>query len=654
MRLLWVTAHLALAALALAYWDIYLFKRFMQSPGVVVLLLAAIFAVVFTLRELARRVPTAERGWVARLWASLDGRALLYLGLFLILACIQHYAYMRAASDGRAYFLMVRSLVIDWDVQFQQDVASFGYNGGVMSYALGTPLLWVPFFLAAHVWLGVRNLFGADYSMDGFFNPYQRASGFGTLILGMIALVVIDRLLRRHFSARLATFTTFTVAIGGWLAWYMAVDASWSHSASALSVAMFVSYWDATRKARTGRQWAVFGLLGGFMILVRWQNIFFAVFPLADAIGEYWRIRSHGDWSSFVERLRVHVSALACAFLVFVPQLLVWQFGRGHWLDVPASDHQIFWDSRFFWDTLFHLDRGIFTWTPLMAFAVLGVLALWKQDRRFAGLLLVAFALQVWINGTLWWGDHGFGARRFSNCVVIFAVGLAALLDWSRRRPLVAPAFLVVVMVVLNGFFMREVHVTSLQQEGGVSLERMVSSVTKRIGHPMALPRNAWFAWQLGGDFGLYGRMGSQTFNNARIDIGTPGDDRFLGGGWSAREGNAEYNFRWTVGRSAFIALPTKAQAPYLVEFVAETFVFPDAPGQSVQLLFNGRLVAETEIVPPTRQYQIEVPREFVRSGFNAVELRFATAVSPASQGMSNDSRKLAVRFDRIEFLRKD
>ena len=148
--------------------------------------------------------------------------------------------------------------------------------------------------------------------------------------------------------------------------------------------------------------------------------------------------------------------------------------------------------------------------------------------------------------------------------------------------------------------------------------------------------------------------MGSQTFNNARIDIGTPGDERFLGGGWSAREGNAEHNFRWTVGRSAFIALPTKAQAPYLVEFLADPFVYPDAPRQSVQLLFNGRLVAEIEIVPPTRQYQIEVPREFVRDGFNAVELRFSTAVSPASQGMSNDSRELAVRFDRIEFLRKD
>jgi hypothetical protein len=218
MRPTWITAHLALAALLLAYWDIYLLKRFMDDPRPVFLLLTVIFALVLGLRGLARCVPVESRGWLDRRWASLDGRALLYLGLFLVLAFIQHYAYMRASSDGRAYFLMVRSLVIDWDVQFEQDVARFGYNGGVLSYAIGTPLLWIPFFLAAHAWLGVRNLFGADYSMDGFFNAYQRAAGFGTLILGMLALVVIDRLLRRHFSARLATFTTLSVAFGGWLA----------------------------------------------------------------------------------------------------------------------------------------------------------------------------------------------------------------------------------------------------------------------------------------------------------------------------------------------------------------------------------------------------------------------------------------------------
>ena len=653
MRTLLAAAHVALAVLALAYWDVYLLKKFLNGPGVV-LLLIAIFAVVFGMRAVARRIPVSDRNWLARRWAALDGRGLIYFGVFLSLAAIQHYAYMRAASDGRAYFLMVRSLLIDWDVQFEQDVASFGYNGGVMSYALGTPLLWIPFFLAAHAWLGVRNLFGADYITDGFFNPYQRGVGFGSLVLGMVALVVVDRLLRRHFSDQMATFTTLAVAIGGWLAWYMAVDASWSHAASAMSVAMFVYHWDATRQGRSGRQWAVFGLLGGFIILVRWQNIFFAVFPLADALYEYWQVRHQGTWEPLVARVRVHAGALACAFVMFLPQLAVWQFGRGSWLDIPASDHPIFWDSRYFWDTLFGLDRGILTWTPLMALGLVGLFVLLQRDRRFAGLLLLAFVLQVWINGTLWWGDHGFGARRFSNSFVVFAVGLAAFIDWARRRPLVTPAFLVIVLIALNGFFMREIHVTSLQQEGNVSLEQMVSSVTKRIGHPMSSPMDAWLAWRLGGDFGLYGRIGSQTFNNLLIDVGAPGDDRFLGGGWSGREGSAEHNFRWTVGTSAFIVLQTKAQASYSVEFVAEPFGYPDAPSQSVQLLFNGRTVGAIELASPMQPYQMDVHEQFVRDGFNTVELRFARAVSPVSQGISADSRELAVRFDRIDFLRAE
>jgi hypothetical protein len=48
----------------------------------------------------------------------------------------------------------------------------------------------------------------------------------------------------------------------------------------------------------------------------------------------------------------------------------------------------------------------------------------------------------------------------------------------------------------------------------------------------------------------------------------------------------------------------------------------------------------------------VDLPAERVRSGLNSVELRFATAVSPASRGLSGDPRPLAVRFHRIEFLR--
>lgn len=652
MRLFWIASHVTLAALALRYWDIYLLKKQLDAPFSVMTLLAAIFAIVYLLRTLARRWPESERGWLVRRWAAVSGTALLFVAVFLVFAGIQHFAYMRAASDGRAYFLMVRSILMDWDVSFEQDVATFGYNGGVMSYALGTPLLWAPFYVAGHLWLVVSNLFGTEYPLDGFFNPYQRAVGFGTLVYGMAALVVIRKLLRRHHSQVIAMFATLAVATGGWLAWYMSVDASWSHAASALSVAMFVSYWDATRDERTRRQWIIFGLLGGFAILVRWQNIFFAVFPMFDALRGYSRaVRGLGTFS--VSRLaRVHAQALVAAFLAFFPQLLVWRLGRGSWLDVPAGDHPIHWDSRYFWDTLFHLDRGILTWTPLMAFALLGLLFLLKRDRRFATLLLMAFFLQVWINGTLWWGDHGFGARRFANCVVILAVGLATMLDWARRHPMVAPSFIVVSLVTFNVFFMREIHTTTLQQKGNVSAEQMMRSVTKRVGHPMALPANAWFAWRYDANWNLYGRIGSQTYNNARIDIGSPGDDRFLGGGWSSPEREGDTTFRWAVGTRAFVLVQFKASAPYTVEFTAAPFIYQNAATQSVEIVFNGEGVERVELGKGWQTYRVDVPASIVRSGLNALELRFATAVSPASQGMSEDARLLAVRFKRIHFLR--
>jgi hypothetical protein len=652
MRLLWIASHVALTVLAFRYWDIYLLKKQLDEPLSVAALLFAIFATVCLLRALARRWPESERGWLTRRWASLNITGLLFVAVFLVLAGVQHFAYMRASSDGRAYFLMVRSILIDWDLRFEQDVASFGYHGGVMSYALGTPLLWVPFFLAGHAWLGLSNLFGADYALDGFFNPYQRAVGFGTLVYGMGAIVVMQQLLRRHYSQVIATFATLAVAAGGWLVWYMSVDASWSHAASALSVAMFVSYWDATRDERSPRQWVVFGLLGGFMILVRWQNIFFAIFPMFDALRGYSRaVRGLGR-SSLPRLARVHGQSLAAAFVVFFPQLLAWKLGRGSWLDVPAGDHPIFWDSRYFWDTLFHLDRGIFTWTPLMAFAVLGLLFLFRRDPRFAGLLLTAFVLQVWINGTLWWGDHGFGARRFANCAVILAVGLAATLDWARRHPMVAPSFVVVSLTALNVFFMREIHTTDLQQRGNVTAAQMMESVTKRVGHPMALPANAWFAWRYGGDWDLYGRIGAQTFNNARIDIGSPGDGRFLGGGWSEPEGEGDGTFRWAIGARAFVLVQTKESAAYAVEFRAAPFLYDRAPTQSIEIIFNGEHVERLELGKALDTYRVEVPASAVRSGLNALELRFATAVSPMSQGMGRDARPLAVRFERISFLR--
>jgi TRAP-type uncharacterized transport system fused permease subunit len=66
-------------------------------------------------------------------------------------------------------------------------------------------------------------------------------------------------------------------------------------------------------------------------------------------------------------------------------------------------------------------------------------------------LLLLAFLAQTYINGafgTTWHLARSFGFRRLIECTPIFVLGLAALVEWLRRRsgrwaPLLLAIFLI-------------------------------------------------------------------------------------------------------------------------------------------------------------------------------------------------------------------
>jgi hypothetical protein len=92
---------------------------------------------------------------------------------------------------------------------------------------------------------------------------------------------------------------------------------------------------------------------------------------------------------------------------------------------------------------LFSLKRGLFIWTPLTAFGVLGFLLLFRRDedhRLFlGGLGLSALALLLvhaaW--GSFWDGGYSFSERFLTALFPLFALGIAELL--RRTRMLVAP-----------------------------------------------------------------------------------------------------------------------------------------------------------------------------------------------------------------------
>lgn len=434
MQATWVAVHVALLAVTLRVWNILLFKEHLDRPVLVAAWLAAAFGLLLVAREIALGVAPERRSRLQRAYAAVRGAELALFALLFVMLFLFHWGFARAASDGREYFVQVRSLVIDGDLDLANENAAFGVRGTAENYAFGTPLLWVPFFVLAHAWIGLLNLAGADWPANGFFNPYQRAAGIGTLIYGFAALLLIHRLVARYYSRALAATSTVAVTVGSFILWYLVADNSMSHGASMFAVTLFLYAWHETRGNQGARRWALLGAAAGLMALVRWQNVLFVVFPAAEELGNLifaatGTPRRREGAAAWLRHALARYAAFIVAFLAaFSPQLLAWRALRGAWFAPPAAAHGATFATPALGDVLFSTDRGLFSWTPLLLLAVLGLLPFLRRERLVGSLLLLALALQVYVNATVEWSGHGFGARRFANCALIFALGLAALL----------------------------------------------------------------------------------------------------------------------------------------------------------------------------------------------------------------------------------
>ena len=668
VRWVWALNHALLGALGLFLFHALIVKQFRGDALALAALLALVFVLVLVNREIAGGVAPPSRTALHRAWASIEGPELLLIAFFLALLLVFDAGYLRATADGRSYFVHVRSLVIDADLDFVNENELFRTEmPGIFPF--GSAILWLPFYLAAHVWLNLLNLLapggGAPYNVGGFGNPYQMAVGLGTLTYGFAGLLIVYRIARDYFSAWTAAVATVFVTIGSFLVWYLAIESSYTHGNSLFSTAVFLLIWQRTRSYRTTSQWAWLGIAAGVMTMVRWQNAVFLVFPLTDGLAMGRRALSGAD-TRFGDVGR-GAAAFGGAFLLGVaPQLAFWKVVNGGWFAIPhGQSGQQWWTDSLVADILFSSNHGLFSWHPVIFLAVLGIPLFLIRDIRFGGLLTLVFIAQIYINGAVatWWGGHAFGARRFAGCTLLFVLGLAALMTWARKRPMVATTLVLSVFALGNAFFMMDIKAGRLPTSQGVSLDQIMSGVYARLGNPFSLPASVMFGRRYGISPWQYDQLGLRMFNNLAIDVGSPADRRFLGRGWGAAESAGDNTFRWAVGDESIVVAPLKAetfvrpgeqleQAGYLVRFRVQPYRFEGAPPQSVELWVNDAMAGRIRLADELRDYEVEVPRDLLGRNLNVFGFRYAYARAPADDG-GNDSRPLAVRFERIEFIRR-
>jgi hypothetical protein len=105
----------------------------------------------------------------------------------------------------------------------------------------------------------------------------------------------------------------------------------------------------------------------------------------------------------------------------------------------------------------FSSEHGLFSWTPIIGLALIGLFLLRRQDQMMGLCVLAAFALYLYAIGCYadWAGISSFGNRFFVSLTPLFILGLAAFFDWlafacTERRAAVLARSITALLIVWN------------------------------------------------------------------------------------------------------------------------------------------------------------------------------------------------------------
>lgn len=361
-------------------------------------------------------------------------------------------------GDGVGYYAYARALLIQHDLDFAADYqhantsfregrvdeagqvrSEFRTGAGYVEnhFTIGPAILWSPFLITAHAGVLIARAFGSSVAADGFSAPYRFAMALGTAFYGFLALLISFRLARKFVSEQAALLATLAIWGGSSLAVYMYFNPSWSHAHSAFMVAAFVFYWQQTREQRSLLQWTMLGGIAGLMLDVYYANAMILLIVVAEALAEMRGIvveRRYGDLPRLIGGYALFSLAL---IVVFSPAVITKRIVYGSLLQTGYIPVYLWnWKSPVLLQVLFSANHGLFSWTPLLLFAFLGVFLFARKFSRIGVPLMCAVIAYYYFIASYpdWAGISSFGNRFFVSLTVFFILGLAVSLQFLAER----------------------------------------------------------------------------------------------------------------------------------------------------------------------------------------------------------------------------
>ena len=364
-------------------------------------------------------------------------------------------------GDGVGYYAYARAALIEHRLDFRKDwlAANPSYRMGRVDaegqllpsqytstghldnhFSVGPAMLWFPFLLVAHGFVRLNHVFGGHIAADGFSFPYTLAMALATALYGFLALWISFQLAKKYVPEKWAFLATLGIWFASSLPVYMYFNPSWSHAQSAFTAALFLWYWDRTRPDRTWTQWVILGLMAGLMMDVYYVNAILLLIPLLESLARFWNGIKSNELAAVSRLFFKNILFTLVIAIAFLPTLIAKRIIYGSALNFGYGG---LWNfaSPALLKVCLSSEHGLFSWTPILALAVIGLFFLRRRDKVLSLYCIAAFAAYLYTIGCYldWAGVSSFGNRFFVSLTPLFILGLAAFFDWTaqslRERP---------------------------------------------------------------------------------------------------------------------------------------------------------------------------------------------------------------------------
>ncbi len=367
-------------------------------------------------------------GFIA--WNGLPNKVIAWdvLGYYLILPLTLIYN-----DPGLANAEPFMALINDYSLtdSFYQMIQT-APNRWVMKYPLGMAVLYGPFFALGHLfaWL-------SGDPTNGLSASYNLALVFGSVVYSCLGIFLSYKVLVRHFSRQAAAMGLFLILFGtNWLITH-GISMMMPHIplfTLTAAVLLVAPRWLALPSVKNS---VLLGGCLGLTALARPTEAWLAVLPFFWGMDGWPALRKRLRWL-FIDHRSTTLLVAAVGMAIVAPQFLYWKWATGNFLytEYGNAGEGLDLNRPHLINFLFSFRKGWFVYTPLMAIAMLGYIAVWKNHRLlfWPCLLFTAGAIYLAASWSTWWYAASFSQRAMVQTLPVLAIPLTALVQLTLTQ----------------------------------------------------------------------------------------------------------------------------------------------------------------------------------------------------------------------------